>query len=396
MKDPRCQLTICCLAVTACLGACAGGHAGAAHDGASDLGAPIAAGGAAGPDSSMGGGGPGGGGPGGGGPGGGPGGNVSLPDAGMRADAGDGDGSGAPSADPVNWGPPFVAFGYRSARAYSMDGKAWTQAPDPAVLPAGWTGPPIDGDNQWLLRGGCWGQGKFLAVGGTGGDLGLMLSSTDGQAWSLVGGSQTNDDCAYGAGLWVTQIRWSSDGTNWTKLKVAGNSTRRMVYGDGLFVAAGDDNLSYTRDGQAWTELPITFVGTAAARKGYNRVAFGNHRFVALNTDVSGTPVLVWDGASDASFSETHPAELAGAPFIDLTYGRHAFYIGSTNAMYRLADGASQWQKISAPTAMSLYNLVVTDDLFFDDQRWSIDGAQWTKATNAPTDHITKIVGTPR
>ena len=147
-----------------------------------------------------------------------------------------------------------------------------------------------------------------------------------------------------------------------------------MVFGDGLFVAAGDDSISYTRDGQSWTKLPITFVGTGGAKKGYDRVAFGDHRFVALNTNVSGTPIFVWDGASDSSFSEGHPAELAGAPFNDLTYGRHAFYIGSNYAMYRLADGSSQWEKISAPNVPTLFNLVVTDDIIFDERRWTTDG----------------------
>jgi hypothetical protein len=322
--------------------------------------------------------------------GGGAGGNVSPTDAGTP-----GDGSSA-SGDPTSWGPPFVGFGYRSARIYSMDGKTWTQAPDPAVLPPTWTGPPVDGDNQWLLRGGCFGQGKYIGVGGTGGDQGLMLSSTNGQAWSLVGGAQTNDDCAFGKGLWVTQLRWSTDGTTWTKLNVQANSVRRMVYGDGLFVAAGDDNVAYTRDGKSWTKLPITYVGTAAARKGYNRVAYGNHRFIAINTNFGGGPVFTWNGASDSSFTETQRPELAGAGYIDLAYGRHAFYIGSMNALYRLADGATAWEKIDAPTAAGVYNLVVTDDLFVTDQRWSTDGVTWTKSTNAPKDHINKIIATPR
>jgi hypothetical protein len=406
MNDLGSGVTVICLATAVCLAGCNGSEVGNGHVDASDgtAGSPAASGGGGGAaGSSAGGAGPSDAG-------------VDRPpdvigpssdgatalDAGDAAtDAGDaatdaGDAATTPQGDPVNWGPPFVAIGYRSARVYSMDGKTWSQAPDPAVLPPAWTGPPIDGDNQWLLRGGCWGQGKFIAVGGTGGDLGLMLSSSDGKAWSLVGGSQTNDDCAFGAGLWVTQIRSSRDGTTWTKNQ-QGVSTRRMVYGDGVFVAAGDDAVSFTKDGKTWTKLPITFVGSPTARKGYNRVAFGNHRFVAINSLIVTAPILEWDGASNTSFSEKpKPAELGTAILIDLAYGRHAFYIGSTEAMYRLADGSSQWEKISAPGAANLYNLFVTDDLFFNDQRWSTDGIHWTKATNPPTDDINKIVGTPR
>jgi len=287
--------------------------------------------------------------------------------------------------------------GYKAVRAFSADGKTWTTAPDPAVLPAGWTGPSVYGDNQWLLRGACWGQGKFLAVGGTGGDLGLMLASTDGNAWSLVGGAQANDDCAYGNGLWVTQIRWSQDGTTFTKL-TTGTSARRIVYGDGVFVAAGDNSIAYTKDGKSWTSLAITFKGaTPADRKGYNHVAFGNHRFLAVNTTIATAPVFEWDGVSDTSFTETpHPADLPGSQTYDLAYGRHAFYVSGFGALYRRADGATTWQKIAGMGgATELYNLAVTDDLFVDERWWSADGALWTKSTNPP-EGITKIVATPR
>ena len=55
----------------------------------------------------------------------------------MPADAGTPADADARGADPVNWGPPFVAVGYRTVRAYSMDGKSWTQAPDPHGPPGG-------------------------------------------------------------------------------------------------------------------------------------------------------------------------------------------------------------------------------------------------------------------
>jgi hypothetical protein len=318
---------------------------------------------------------------------------ASGPDA-TAAEAGPADGPGEPVGDAGSLGPPFVAVGYSSLRAYSADGKSWTQAPAPAVLPPGWTGPPMYGDNQWLFRGACAGPGKFLAVGGTGGDLGLMLSSADGQAWTLVGGAQSNNDCAYGNGLWVTQIRWSQDGASFTKL-ASGVSARRIVYGDGIFVAAGDNAVSYTRDGQHWTSLAITYTAAAPARKGYDHAAFGNHHFLAVNTLTADAPIFEWDGASDSSFSETpHPPELAGVSLYDLAYGRHAFYLASFNALYRRPDGSTTWEKMPGTGAAELYNLVVTDDLFVDDRWWSTDGAQWNKATNAPA-NVTRIVATP-
>jgi hypothetical protein len=262
------------------------------------------------------------------------------------------------------------------------------------MLPAGWSGPPVSGDNQWLLRGACYGAGKFIVVGGTGGDKGLMLSSSNGKDWTLVGGEMANDDCAYGNNLWVTQNRYSSNGTTWTK--IAGTSSREIVFGNGRFVSAGDHeggNISYTKDGKTWTDLAIAFVGTGTNRKGYNRIAYGNGHFIAVNNFLQTSPIFEWDGASDTSFSETSRTTALGenVSIDEVAYGRGAFYIASPGFLFRRADGAMRWEKAAFRGAGSLHNLLVTDDLFLTEQVWSADGVTFTKAFNAP-EAINKLV----
>lgn len=303
--------------------------------------------------------------------------------------------SDAPISGP-HLGPPFVAAGYGTLRAFSADGKTWTRAADPATLPAGWAGPPVSGDNEWLLRGACYGDGKFIVVGGTGGDKGLMLSSPNGKDWTLVGGQMANDDCAYGNGVWVTQTRYSADGVGWTK--VNGTSCREMVFGAGRFVSAGDHeggNISFTKDGRAWTDLAITFVGTGTSRKGYNRIAYGNGRFVAINNGLPTAPIFEWDASSDASFKETARADVLGesTTIDEVAYGQGAFYLATPGFLFRRVDGATTWQKTAYKGTNSLHNLVVTDGLYVTDQAWSTDGSTFTHATNAP-DAINKIVAT--
>jgi hypothetical protein len=307
--------------------------------------------------------------------------------------------SGGPDLTAIKVGPPFVAVGYATIRAYSNDGKSWTTASDPSPLPGSFSGPPVDGDNKWLLRGVCTDGSRYLAVGGTGGDQGLVLLASGGQAWTVVGGVQANDDCAHGNGFWITPGRQSADAKNWIKAATPSPSSRRIVFAGGIFVSVGDQGggaVSYTRDGNRWSTLPIKYVGTDADRKGYNTLAVGNGRFLAMNSGRMDAPIFEWDGKSDTSFKETpRPPELASAIVYTLTYGRGAFYIASFNALYRLADGGATWEKIQGQGAKEIYSLVVTDELFVDPRYWSADGVHWNASTGTPAFGITKVIGTP-
>jgi hypothetical protein len=313
--------------------------------------------------------------------------------------SGDAATSGGPDLTAVKVGPPFVAVGYATIRAYSSDGKSWATAADPSPLPGSFSGPPQDGDNKWLLRGVCTDGSRYVAVGGTGGDQGLLLLSSGGQAWTVGGGIQANDDCARGNGFWITPSRQSTDAKTWTKAAAPSPSSRRIVFAGGIFVSVGDQGggaVSYTRDGNRWTALPITYVGTDTDRKGYNTLAVGNGRFMAMNSSRMDAPIFEWDGKSNTSFTETpRPPELSGAIVYTLAYGRGAFYIASFNALYRLADGSTTWEKLQGQGAKEIYSLVVTDDLFVDPRYWSADGVHWSASTGTPAFGITKVVGTP-
>jgi hypothetical protein len=326
------------------------------------------------------------------------GGSAGAPDR-DGGTAGDAAPSGGPNLTAVKVGPPFVAVGYATLRAYSSDGKSWTTAAAPSPLPGSFSGPPQDGDNKWLLRGVCTDGSRYVAVGGTGGDQGLVLLASGGQAWTVVGGVQANDDCAHGNGFWITPGRQSADAKNWTKAVTPSPSSRRIVFAGGIFVSVGDQGggaVSYTRDGNRWTTLPIKYVGTDADRKGYNTLAVGNGRFLAMNSGRTDAPIFEWDGKSDTSFKETpRPPELSGAIVYTLAYGRGAFYIASFNALYRLPDGATTWEKLQGQGAKEIYSLVVTDDLFVDPRYWSADGVHWSASTGTPAFGITKVVGTP-
>jgi hypothetical protein len=292
---------------------------------------------------------------------------------------------------------PFVAVGYAALRAYSPDGKSWMTAAAPAALPSGWTGPPVSGDNQWLFRSGCYGAGRFIAVGGTSGDLGLLMWSSNGTSWTLAG-QQSNDDCAYGLGRFLTSVRTSTDGVTWSKIATP-ISTRQIVFGNGTFVSVADNgggDVAYSRDGMTWTTLPITYVGTDSNRLGYNAVAYGKGRYIAINLGINASPIFEWDGSSRTSFTETPRASLLGGnvAVTALAYGRGAFVLATANALFRRADGSTTWQSTPLSGTPSISALVITDSLYVTPAAWSPDGRSFTPATNAPTQTVTRIVPT--
>ncbi len=293
---------------------------------------------------------------------------------------------------------PFVAVGNAALRAYSADGKTWTTAPAPAPLPAGFSGAPATGDNQWLFRGGCYGAGKFVAVGGTVNDNGLLVSSPNGMAWTVVG-KQSNDDCGYGLGRFLTSVRTSTDGVTWTTIATP-IAARQIVFGHGLFVSVGDNgggDVDYSSDGTSWKTLPITYKGSGGNTLGYTAVAYGNGRFVAINLTRADSPIFEWDGATTTSFTETPRASLLGSNLSvsAIAYGRGAFVIVAKGSLYRRMDGTTSWKATPyTGTYDTLASLVITDDLYLNTNAWSADGLTFTSSTNPPSQAVTRIVPT--
>jgi len=89
-----------------------------------------------------------------------------------------------------------------------------------------------------------------------------ILTSPDGTAWTLRNSGTSNDlrSVAYGNGLFVAvgedgAILTSPDGASWTqRTSGTSNRLRGVTYGNGLFVAVGDRGAILTSpDGVNWT-----------------------------------------------------------------------------------------------------------------------------------------------
>jgi len=195
----------------------------------------------------------------------------------------------------------WVAVGYGGRRLVSTDGKTWEQT-------AQWVENGGDDDN--LLRGLTYGNGKFVAVGGS--KTAPIVSSEDGRTWKeqrLTGGWL--GDVAYGNGTFVTvggggrRLR-SQDGMTWidegrTKELQPGfpRHYRQIVFGNGTFVAVGDKGRrTLTKDGITWTH-------DAPPNDQLDRqhIAFGGGRFVIVGPNgyrTSSVDGQTWEAEQSA------------------------------------------------------------------------------------------------
>jgi len=211
----------------------------------------------------------------------------------------------------------FVAVGQQGRMAWSTNGETWTAVTGGTGTGSGNLADPGNstfGANQ--INGIAFGNGTFVAVGNSG----RMAWSTDGVTWTAVTAADNTFNVlnsnairgiTYGNGRFVAigqhgRMAWSTNGTTWTAVTPGtgtatitdpGNSTfgqngiNGITYGNGRFVAAGDNGrMAWSEDGENWTAVTggtgtttITDPGNSTFGANYiSGITYGNGRFVAV------------------------------------------------------------------------------------------------------------------
>ncbi len=167
-----------------------------------------------------------------------------------------------------------------------------------------------DGGATWTRRdvrlGHVWGldflNGTWFATGDSGNNTSSLSTSPDGITWTSRATGSADDlyGVAFGNNLYVavgngSQVVTSPDGVTWTRRTVAdsGASIHDIVFAAGRFVACAYGGILYTStDGLAWTKIDT---GTGSNAR-FESIAYGNGRFVAVgnNTSVSSADGLAW------------------------------------------------------------------------------------------------------
>lgn len=156
----------------------------------------------------------------------------------------------------------FVAVGASGKIATSPDGATWTSRTSGTTS---------------ALSSVCYGNGVFVAIGQS-----TLLTSPDGITWTGGTATQANNQSsiAYGNGIYViastsgSSVYRSTNLTSWAGYS-ANNNLSDVTYGSGLFVVTGSGGTYTSPDGITWTSR--TGPGTTP-----NDIIFGNGMFVAV------------------------------------------------------------------------------------------------------------------
>lgn len=238
--------------------------------------------------------------------------------------------------DSVSTNSPTVSHSWPTGGTYQVqvtvtDMKGGT-ATDSAVVEVG---DPLD---SWTMRASGTNAslyditsdgGKLVAVGA---DRGTYRISTDGSNWTggiiwvsgntaynLVLRGITHDgskfiavgyDYDFSINSWIGVIYTSPNGTSWTRVHAGGAELYDVTYGNGMYVAVGNNGTMWrSPDASNWNPVP-TGVG-----QNLRGVAFGNGTFVAVGAYSNGsggvvlssTNAIDWtDNSSGAGLASWH------------------------------------------------------------------------------------------
>lgn len=169
----------------------------------------------------------------------------------------------------------FVAVG--NVAYYSEDGITWTEGV--------WAG-----NTNIVANAITYGDGLFVAVGNN-----RTFYSNDGVTWHVGAyiSNTTFKDVVYGFhGLYVAVANdgssyRSTDGVNWSK-SADSCGANCIAYGNGVFVSVDAQYLTYSKDGDTWTD--VVFEGY-----GGSSLCFGKDKFLLFDGNIT---YLSADGVS--------------------------------------------------------------------------------------------------
>ncbi len=191
----------------------------------------------------------------------------------------------------------------------SSDGIAWT----------------VTYANTSGLRAVAYANGKFVATG----DLGAILTSTDGLAWTaqVSGTTASLQGIAFGAGKYValgdgSTVLTSTDAVTWTPqtLGAPGVIFKGEAFGAGLFAGVGAaGNIFTSADGVTWTSQSS---GTTNA---LNEIIFANGKFLAV-----GDSGAIVNSTNGVTWTVRVPSPATTINLLTATFGNGKFVVGGS------------------------------------------------------------------
>jgi hypothetical protein len=211
-----------------------------------------------------------------------------------------------------------------------------------------------------------------------------VYSLTGGQSWSTPYNLSTSMyGIAYGNGVFVAvgdQSVYSTDGGHsWTSVSLTG-FYYSVTYGNGIFVAVGDDTTAYSsNDGQSWTVVSLSgfwksviYANGIFVAVGNNTTAYSSNggqswTVVSLSgfwrgVAYDGTSRLVAVSTDSKSAYSTNDGQTWSSPLStgvtlgSIAYGNGKFVaVGGSTAVYS-SDGGQSWTNV--PLSISAWSAI--------------------------------------
>ena len=316
------------------------------------------------------------------------------------------------------WGEPgCVVVGHSGEILFSKNGGTWLRVDSPLQQDIA--------TRSVNLRDVCFGNGVYIAVGGTF-NQGFILRSMDGQCWDIIDTAVTKDfrGVTFGDGTFVAvagkTVLSSTNGEFWQR-RADSPGLRKLVYGGGKWVGiSGEGRYHYTTDLMEWStsesrsQLPV-FIGSSDWKQsgicygGGNFVAVGGHFTNGLYTSSSviqySADGITW------SFGESDDGETIWGVQQDCAYSNGTFVTVGASATigyqprdtYFSSDGKI-WSGRRNITPANLHTvdgyltaIAASDGRPFiavssAGEIWqSFDGKSWQVVSATPRDYIEKV-----
>lgn len=211
---------------------------------------------------------------------------------------------------------------------------------------ANWTSRPV-GQSQDGFNSVAFGNSLYVA-GGEHGNAPFIASSSDGVTWTeqtlpSVADHTSIQSLHYFNGTFIAvapvfapasaHFYTSSDGSNWTEHSVSGYRFHALAYADGRYVGLATVGLNVSvllnsTDLRNWTEVDQSIFHEA--------VAYGNGKFVAVGSDLSGGKIITSPDGLNWTVQVTPPDTYA---LLGVTYGQSLYVAVGGDTILTSSDG---------------------------------------------------------
>lgn len=213
----------------------------------------------------------------------------------------------------------------------------------------------------------------------------MIYTSTDGITWTTRTGVSNKPwtATAFGNGIFVVVantsniVQTSPDGITWTSHSIPLGNYFSIVFGNGLFVTLGQNNIYTSPDGITWTNR----VNPSA--NNFSAMAYGNGLFLMMDNAGAGIVITSPDGITWTQ----HSCPTTPTFFIALAFGGGMFVAagyGDTKIITS-ADGIT-WNTLVGPAANNWYSMAFGNNTFVATAR---SGSQRVMYSNAGYFHKT-------